>query len=353
MILTENVVLPTNISNHKIIIIGAGPTGLGAAHRLYELSKAFPNISVTILEQNGKPGGLAASERDDQGFLWDMGGHVVFSHYDYFDYILGRTVKEWNRRQRAAYAFMKGSDNKRRFIPYPVQNNIEVMDKVDQQKCLLRLEEIAKNPMKEKPGNFDQWLIGNFGTGLCEVFMRKYNRKVWIVDPTEMNSVWVGERVAVPDIAKIKLKIAEYDNGTSAKDSAWGPNNVFRFPGYNGTGGIWQAVADRLPLDCFKFHHKVTGINIDTNSVIVETDSQLEAVQEIQFDSLISTVPLDVFINMTNGEDGSLKNMKDLSSQLVYSHTHMIGIGLKGQPPQMLVNKSWMYFPDLILLSIE
>ena len=30
--------------------------------------------------------------------------------------------------------------------------------------------------------------------------MRKYNRKVWTVDPTEMNSVWVGERVAVPDM---------------------------------------------------------------------------------------------------------------------------------------------------------
>ena len=160
--------MPTNISNHQIIIIGAGPTGLGAAHRLYELSKAFPNISVTILEQNGKPAGLAASERDDQGFLWDMGGHVVFSHYDYFDYILDRTVKEWNRRQRAAYAFMKGSDNKRRFIPYPVQNNIEVMDKVDQQKCLLGLEEIAKNPMKEKPANFDSGLF----VTLALVFVR-------------------------------------------------------------------------------------------------------------------------------------------------------------------------------------
>ena len=339
-------VLETNISNHKIVIIGAGPTGLGAAHRLYELSKAFPNTSVTILEQNGKPAGLAASERDDQGFLWDMGGHVIFSHYDYFDYVLGRTVKEWNRRQKAAYAFMKGSDNKRRFIPYPVQNNIEVMDKVDQQKCLLGLEEIAKNPMKEKPANFDQWLVRNLGTGLCEVFMRKYNRKVWTVDPTEMNSVWVGEKVAVPDIAKIKHKIAEYNNGTSPKDSAWGPDNVFRFPTYNGTGGLWQAVADRLPLEWFKFHHKVKGINIDTNSVTVEIDSQLGVVQEFQFNSLITTVPLDVFINMTNGGDGSLKNMKDLSSQLVYSHTHVIGIGLKGQPPQMLVNKSWMYFPD-------
>ena len=346
MILTENVFLETNISNYKIIIIGAGPTGLGAAHQLYELSKAFPNISVTILERSEKPGGLAASERDDQGFLWDMGGHVVFSHYDYFDYTLDRTVKEWNRRQRAAYTFMKGSDNKQRFIPYPVQNNIEVMDKVDQQKCLLGLEEIVQNPVKEKPANFDQWLVRNFGTGLCEVFMRKYNRKVWTVDPTEMNSVWVGERVAVPDIAKIKLKIAEYGNGTSAEDSAWGLNNVFRFPTYNGTGGIWEAVAERLPRDWFKFHHKVTGINIDTNSITVEIDSQLGVVQEFQFNSLITTVPLDIFINMTNGGNGSLENMKELSSQLVYSHTHVIGIGLKGQPPQTLVNKSWMYFPD-------
>ena len=107
-----------------------------------------------------------------------MGGHVVFSHYEYFDATLDRAVKDWNQKQRAAYAFMKGSDGKRRFIPYPVQNNIEAMDKVDQQKSLSGLEENAANPIKEKPANFDQWLLRNFGAGLCEVFMRKYNSKV-------------------------------------------------------------------------------------------------------------------------------------------------------------------------------
>ena len=344
---TATATATTNYGNlYKIVIIGAGPTALGAAYRLNQLSKAFPNISVTILEQRGKPAGLAASERDDKGFLWDMGGHVVFSHYDYFDRALNRAVKNWNRRQRAAYAFMMGSDGKRRFIPYPVQNNIEVMDKVDQLKCLSGLEEIVQNPVKEKPANFDQWLLRNFGTGLCQVFMRKYNRKVWTVDTTEMNSVWVGERVAVPDIAKIKLKIAAYDNGTSAKDSAWGPNNVFRFPRYNGTGGIWQAVADLLPRGWFEFHHEVIGINIDTNSLKVESDSQRKAVQEFKFDTLISTVPLDIFVNMITGRDSFLEKMKELTSQLVYSHTHVIGFGLTGQPPQILANKSWMYFPD-------
>ena len=271
---------------------------------------------------------------------------MVFSHYEYFDWVLDRAIKDWNVRKRAAYAFLKGSDGKRRFIPYPVQNNIEVMDKVDQQKSLSGLEEIAANPIKDKPANFDQWLVRNFGAGLCEVFMRKYNRKVWTVDPTEMNSVWVGERVAVPDITKIKHKIAEYDNGASAEDSAWGPNNVFRFPRYKGTGGIWQAVADLVPGKWFKFHHKVKSINVDTNSVIVQRSGWFKALQEIRFDNLISTVPLDVFVNTIRGRDRSLEGMKKLTSQLVYSHTHVIGIGLKGQPPEMLSNKSWMYFPD-------
>ena len=335
-----------NDNQYYIIIIGSGPTALGAAQRIHELKTEFPNVSIAILEQVEKPGGLASSVRDDQGFLWDMGGHVVFSHYEYFDATLDRAVKEWNQKQRAAYAFMKGSDDKRRFIPYPVQNNIEVMDKVDQKKSLSGLEEITANPIKGKPANFDQWLLRNFGTGLCEVFMRKYNRKVWTVHPTKMNSVWVGERVAVPNIAKIKLKIEAYDKGTSAKDSAWGPNNVFRFPKYNGTGGIWQAVADRLPNKWFKFHHKVTGINMDAKSVMVEIGTHKQSVQEFKFDSLISTVPLDIFVNMIKGQDESLKEMKKLTSQLVYSHTHVIGIGLTGQPPPSLSSKSWMYFPD-------
>ena len=93
-------------------------------------------------------------------------------------------------------------------------------------------------------------------------------------------------------------------------------------------------------------HVQVIGLNIDTNSVIVESDSQRKAVQEFKFDTLISTVPLDIFVKMITGRDGFVEEMKELTSQLVYSHTHVIGFGLTGQPPQILANKSWMYFPD-------
>ena len=242
---------------------------------------------------------------------------------------------------------MMGSDNKRRFIPYPVQNNIEMMDKVDQQKSLSGLEEIApNNPRKRQPANFDKWLLGNFGTGLCEVFMRKYNRKFWTVDPTEMNYAWVDERVVLPDIVKIKLKIEAFDSGTSVNELA--PDDSFRFPKYKGTGGMWEAVADNLPRGWFKFSHKVTEVNMETKSVVVELRGVMtKVVQEFKFDSLISTAPLHILVgNMIKGRDSSQESMKKLTSQLVYSRIHVIGIGLKGQPPKFLSNKSWIYFPD-------
>ena len=65
----------------KYLIIGAGPTGLGAAHRLNELGMD----DYLVLERDNHAGGLASSFKDDNGFTWDIGGHVVFSHYEYFD----------------------------------------------------------------------------------------------------------------------------------------------------------------------------------------------------------------------------------------------------------------------------
>ena len=65
----------------KIIILGAGPTGLGAAYRLKELG----HENFAMYDRLGHIGGLASSYTDDAGFTWDVGGHVMFSHYKYYD----------------------------------------------------------------------------------------------------------------------------------------------------------------------------------------------------------------------------------------------------------------------------
>ena len=336
----------TATEKQRIVIIGAGPTGLGAAHRLVKLGVLRSNTQVIVLDQQGTPGGLASSYRDRNGFLWDNGGHVVFSHYPYFTQTLTEAVSEWNQHTRAAYAFIKGSDGIRRFVQYPVQENIYAMDKVDRENSLKGLEEITNNPSQQKPANFDQWLLKNFGTGLCNVFMRKYNRKIWTVNTTEMNVDWVSERVAVPNITKIKAKITASEKGKLVNDSNWGPNRFFRFPRYGGTGGIWKAVARQVPLGWFHFHHKVTEINVNQKELKVEIQGKTPKQYRLKYDYLISTMPLHLLLKMVTDMDNNSVSTKKLAKEFVYTHTHIIGIGLKGHAPKLLEGKHWMYFPD-------
>ena len=53
-------------------------------------------IMFIVLEQQETPGGLASSYRDQNGFLWDNGGHVVFSHYPHFTQILRQSQSGTN-----------------------------------------------------------------------------------------------------------------------------------------------------------------------------------------------------------------------------------------------------------------
>lgn len=327
----------------RLVIIGSGPTALGAAQRLCELGIMRSNTQLIILEQESFPGGLAMSQRDKNGFLWDMGGHVVFSHYTYFDQSLDEAVPEWNLRTRAAFAFMKGYDNRRRFIPYPVQESIDAMDGKMQRECLEGLEEITAHPREGKPVNFDEWLLKNFGEGLCNVFMRRYNRKVWTVNSTQMNAAWVGERVAVPNIEKIKEKIAAKGK---IKDTSWGPNKFFRFPKYGGTGAIWKAIAARLPQGWFYYNQSVVGASLKEKTLTIVPQGDPERQYKLKYDLLITTTPLDMFLGFISEIDSTTKYMQSLATHFVHSHTHVIGVGLRGQPSEHLADKSWIYFPD-------
>ena len=80
-----------------IAIIGAGPCGLACARELERLG--FRDWA--IYERNGWPGGHASSVVDGQGFTWDLGGHVVFSHFGEFDALLDEAMGDEVLRARA------------------------------------------------------------------------------------------------------------------------------------------------------------------------------------------------------------------------------------------------------------
>src|SRR5207237_722966 len=82
--------------------------------------------------------------------------------------------------------------------------------------------EVAGAPL---PDNFRQWILWTFGEALAEMFLLPYNFKVWAYPPEMLSRSWVGDRVSVPDLERIRRNVHERRD-----DVSWGPNNTFRFP---------------------------------------------------------------------------------------------------------------------------
>ncbi len=63
------------------------------------------------------------------------------------------------------------------------------------------------------------------------------------MDPTEVNSVWVGAYVAVPDVNEIKDKIAKAKptDKDDAEDSEWGLNRFHAMEELVQFGRVLQA----------------------------------------------------------------------------------------------------------------
>ena len=160
---------------NKIVIIGGGPAGLGAAWRLWELG----HNNWELFEAEDYPGGLATSFVDEKGFTWDIGGHVAFSHYEYFDRLMNCLLSDtWLEHIREAWVWMRC-----RFIAYPLQNNIWRLPDEDLITCLEGLLEVLDARDRRPPRDFDEWMLKTFGRGLTDVFMRPYNFKVWAHKP--------------------------------------------------------------------------------------------------------------------------------------------------------------------------
>lgn len=116
-----------------------------------------------------------------------MGGHVIFSHYKYFDDCINEALpkeEDWYTHQRISYVRYKGL-----WVPYPFQNNLSVLPKEDQVKAMEGLIDatVESRVASEKPKNFDEWILRTMGSGIADIFMRPYNYKVWAVPTTDVS----------------------------------------------------------------------------------------------------------------------------------------------------------------------
>jgi UDP-galactopyranose mutase len=306
--------------SQRIVIIGAGPTGLGAGYRLQELG----HDDWVILEASDRVGGLATSFTDEDGFTWDIGGHVMFSHYPYYDALVERLMgDEYSTLNREAWVWMEN-----RFIPYPFQNNIRDLEPQTVFDCLTGAIAAQRDAGTTAPANFKEWVYATMGAGIADHFMIPYNFKVWATPAELMNYVWIGERVSVVDPEAL-LRNVLFDR----PEKTWGPNSTFKYPLRGGTGFLYEGmrryVEDHLELNC----------PVEAVDPVAKTVRTADG-RTFAYDVLLSTMPLNHLIART-------ENVPDTVSAAVgglgWSGSHIVGIGVD-RPVDS--DKCWIYFPE-------
>lgn len=309
------------MSFKRIIIIGAGPAGLGAAYRL----KGLGYENWVIYEKEDYVGGLSSSFKDQKGFVWDIGGHVIFSGNERFnslvDFLIGKDFISHKRE-----SWIRIMD---RWVPYPFQNNIHHLPEHLTDECLQGLLHAQKH--EKGTANFQDWIYKTFGKGIARIFLVPYNTKMWAVPLEIMSYDWINERVSIIDLEKLKKNIA-----LKADDVDWGLNSWFRFPLHGGTGSFFNKFGPFIK-DRIVYKRRVTCVDIDSRTVV--TNGRYKDI----YDILINTSPLDLFVSMIKSKRINMAPLRRKAEQLRHNSIYVIGIGLK---KRIKGTKCWVYFSE-------
>lgn len=172
-----------------VVIIGAGPSGLAAAHEL-----ATNNVPVVLVERLNQVGGLARTIHTN-GARFDIGPHRFFTKNTEIHQLWVDTLKEdllsVPRLTRIFY--------KNKFFYYPLAP-VNAFFGVGPASAAAILSSYLTTRLKQRispsePANFEEWVTAQFGKRLFEIFFKTYTEKVWGIPCTQIGAEWAGQRI--------------------------------------------------------------------------------------------------------------------------------------------------------------
>jgi protoporphyrinogen oxidase/glycosyltransferase involved in cell wall biosynthesis len=350
--------------NKKTVIIGAGPTGLSAAYHLDE--------ETLLLDKNSTVGGWCRSI-EDKGFTFDHAGHIMFSNDAYvqqlYKILLGNNV-HWQNRE--AWVYSKGVHTR-----YPFQGALYGLPPNVIKECIVGAIEsrygTSKNPESKAVGgvggpcqaidgaagvlsdccadgtvpdsgktglqedaaatrnrseNFEEFIYRMWGSGIAKHFAIPYNRKLWTVPLTEMETSWLGGRVPLPDLEEI------IEGALQPVAKPMGPNARF---GYPLRGGFQAMMSGFVP------HIKGT-IELNADVAHISPGQHLITLRDgrrYRYENLISTMPLPELIRRMGDETPHLIRKAAAALRHVSVRCVNLGIGREN-----ISDKHWIYYPE-------
>jgi UDP-galactopyranose mutase len=339
---------------HPTVILGAGPTGLAAA--------LHAGRDSLLVEQNPSVGGWCRSI-EDQGFTFDCAGHIMFSNDPYvlelYQRLLGDNV-HWQNREAWIYS-------KSVYTRYPFQSALHGLPAPVLKECLVgaieaRFGSLAKPELRVSPTgpsraaaapsspsshspaeatasaalahvpvaprNFEEFIYKVWGSGVAKHFAIPYNRKLWAVPLSEMETSWLGGRVPLPDLEEM------IEGALQPVEKPIGPNARF---GYPLRGGFQALMNGFLPLleGQLALGTRVASVSPSRKTVTFEDG------RSVGFHTLVSTMPLPKLVEAIGAEAPAF--VREAARQLRHVSVRCVNLGVGREH---ITDKHWIYYPE-------
>jgi protoporphyrinogen oxidase len=225
------------MSEPHIVILGAGPAGVGGAYQLRRQKRA----RVSVVEQKSVVGGNAGSF-EWHGQRLDYGSHRLHPAcaaeiLSDIKSLLGPDLLDRPRHGRIHL--------RDKWVHFPLKP-VDLLLRLDRAFAFGTLRDMAGKSMRRRNGagdTFGSVLMANLGPTICHDFYFPYARKIWGRDPEELSGIQARRRVSAGSFAKLARKVLSQVPGLKPPGAG-----RFFYP-RRGYGQICEAIADAAQKD--------------------------------------------------------------------------------------------------------
>ena len=261
-----------------------------------------------MVDSSDRLGGMATSITDPEGFTWDLGGHVLHSHFPEFDKAIADSGVTLNQVTRNGWVWLEGTGPET-LVRTPIQQH---------------LSELPTDLRPDAPAaHLGDYYRNSFGQDLYDRFFEPFNVKMWTTPLDLVDHQWTSLRNGSGERNVPTLALATGVNPAAER---------FPYPA-GGTGALWKAIHDRM-LEPERVHLNTRVQNLDLDRRVAELDDG----RTVGYEYCISAAPITTAMRWSGQED--------LSVGLRASTLHAVGLGYRGEPPAALADKTWLYCPD-------
>lgn len=301
----------------KTIIIGSGISGISAGYHLNKNGE-----KVIIYEKDNDWGGLCGNFTID-GFRFDKFVHFTFADDKYIMKLFEESSPTY-RHPPVSSNYYQGF-----WLKHPAQNNLAPLPSDEKVKIIT---DFISRPQCDITDikNYDQWLRAQYGNYFAENYPFKYTRKYWGVNPKDLETKWVGNRMYSPDLSEMLKGAFE------TQDENFYYTKFMKYPKKGGFRSILNKCREGLDI---RFNKKVVKINTNKHTIEFSDGTKDD------YERLISSMPLPEIVKII---EECPEDVKNAASSLRYTSGYMVSLGFN-RPD--IAKYLWFYIYDEDILS--